>query len=298
MTTCEFQYDARPWQNAAEAAPRANGDDTVVELTPSVSHLALDVPQHTRRRRIFRLSNSLLVSLVLHSGALAVLASPAWRAWRRWELQMPRGHNSPALAASVASPRSEATMTVQISQPQAAAVAEPTSRRESELPDTPAAQFASAAADRRVPLPAQERRRSDVEEPARNEQPESARPKQTAEVQVPQRDAEASVESPASNPSAASSGATRDVPPTVVREVRPAYPPAAEAAGMQGVAKFHVRVNHRGEVLTAVLHQSSGYELLDRAALEAILQYQFAPFEAGTGVAAEFIYPIRFRLNP
>lgn len=212
-------------------------------------------------------------------------------------MQLPRGHNSVALAASVSSPRSEATTTVQIPKPEAATVAEPLARRESELPDPVAAQFASAVADRRVPLPAEEQRRRQTEDATTPEQIENARPKQSAEARVPQRDTLVAVEAVASNPAAASAGTNRDVPPKVVREARAVYPAAAQAAGMQGVVKIRVRVSARGEVVSAQLHLSSGYGLLDQAALEAILQYQFESFKDSDGVAAEFIYPIRFRLT-
>lgn len=293
MPFCELEHDAA----ALPTAPLTNGDGSACEATQDTLDIECAPIDGVGRRRRFRLSSSMVASLMLHVGALAVLASPAWRAWHRWEIRLPRGHNSEALAASVASPKSEAVTNVQITNPQAAAFAEPVARKESELPDATAAQFASAVVDRRVPLPEQERRRSDVEEPPRRTQPESTRPKRTAEARLPQRDAVVSIESPASNPSAASVGTDRDVPPQVMREVRAVYPAAARAAGMQGVVKFRVRVNNRGEVLSTVLHQSSGFELLDQAALEAILQYEFAPFEEGEGIAAEFLYPIRFRLT-
>lgn len=295
MNTCEREDDAPGPGTATNVAPRRNGDGTYSDLRPSV--YALQASGRRYPLQPVRLRTSILTSLLFHLGTLAVLASPAWRAWRRWELQLPRGHNSVALAASVASPKSEATTTVQIANPEAAESADSVKRRKSEIPEPVAAQFASAVAARRVPLPAEARHRNDAEEPPEPEKTENARPKQTAEMRLPQRETEVAVESPASNPAVASAGANRDVPPKVVREVRAVYPAAAQAAGMQGVVKIHVRVGNRGDVLSASLHQSSGYELLDQAALEAILQYEFATFDAGDGIAAEFIYPIRFRLT-
>lgn len=79
---------------------------------------------------------------------------------------------------------------------------------------------------------------------------------------------------------------------------RPEYPPAARRRGIEGRAVVRVRVGADGEVLTVDLEQTSGSELLDRAALGAIQTWRFVPARyAGVAMEALAIVPVSFRLN-
>lgn len=65
--------------------------------------------------------------------------------------------------------------------------------------------------------------------------------------------------------------------PTKVRDVRPAYPPAAQAAGIQGVVILEARIDVDGRVYDAKVLRS--IPELDEAALEAVRQWEFTPTE-------------------
>ena len=72
----------------------------------------------------------------------------------------------------------------------------------------------------------------------------------------------------------------------------PAYPPGARREGLQG--RVVVRVTLRGEGVPAQLRlmQSSGYPVLDKAALDAVAQWRFRA--SGT---VEIDVPIQFKLE-
>jgi len=80
--------------------------------------------------------------------------------------------------------------------------------------------------------------------------------------------------------------------------VKPAYPPRAAALDQQGEALVRVRVGPQGDQEEILLWRSSGFELLDRAALATVRRWQFEPYRRdGIAFAAWVQVPIRFTLN-
>ncbi len=80
--------------------------------------------------------------------------------------------------------------------------------------------------------------------------------------------------------------------------VAPVYPPRAAALDQQGEAVVRVRVGPDGEQEEVLLWRSSGFALLDRAALTAVRHSRFEPFRHnGTAFAAWVEVPVRFTLN-
>jgi len=78
----------------------------------------------------------------------------------------------------------------------------------------------------------------------------------------------------------------------------PNYPYAARRRGMQGRVIIDVRVDRDGEVREAAIASSSGYRILDRAALEAVRQWTFAPARRGDRpVESTIAVPIVFKLE-
>lgn len=78
---------------------------------------------------------------------------------------------------------------------------------------------------------------------------------------------------------------------------QPSYPRMARKKGLEGTATIEVMFNALGEQLALTLVQSSGFGLLDNAALEAVEHWQF---EAPTPTLASHYrvrVPIRFALN-
>jgi len=78
----------------------------------------------------------------------------------------------------------------------------------------------------------------------------------------------------------------------------PTYPPDARARGEQGRVIVRVVVGADGLPQTVGLAVSSGYPLLDRAALRAVRRWRFVPAERdGKPVAAVIDVPIAFHLS-
>jgi protein TonB len=72
--------------------------------------------------------------------------------------------------------------------------------------------------------------------------------------------------------------------PTKVKDVRPAYPPIAQSARVQGVVIIEALIDETGNVANARILRS--VPLLDAAALEAVSQWQFTPTNLNGAPAA------------
>lgn len=80
--------------------------------------------------------------------------------------------------------------------------------------------------------------------------------------------------------------------------VKPAYPPRAAALDQQGEALVRVLVTPEGEQEEVQLWRSSGFDLLDRAALAAVRRWRFEPYRRdGIARPAWVQVPVRFALN-
>jgi len=78
----------------------------------------------------------------------------------------------------------------------------------------------------------------------------------------------------------------------------PAYPPLARRAKEQGRVVLRVLVSASGAAQDVEVRTSSGYERLDRAAVEAVRRWRFAPARRGAQtVAAWALVPILFQLD-
>lgn len=80
---------------------------------------------------------------------------------------------------------------------------------------------------------------------------------------------------------------------------KPDYPREARRRGWQGEAVVRASVNPGGESEAVILLASSGYGLLDDAALSAVRRWRFSPARKnGEPVAASIDLPVRFTLTP
>lgn len=71
------------------------------------------------------------------------------------------------------------------------------------------------------------------------------------------------------------------------------YPPEAIAQGLQGQALVRLYLDEKGDAIAARLERSSGYPLLDDAAVRAATAVRSMP----EGDAREILLPVRFRLH-
>lgn len=86
--------------------------------------------------------------------------------------------------------------------------------------------------------------------------------------------------------------------PSYGRNPEPLYPPAARRRRQEGLVLLVVSVNAQGRAAAVRLKQSSGFVLLDEAALQAVRGWEFQPARLGLiAVASETEVPIRFRLS-
>jgi periplasmic protein TonB len=109
----------------------------------------------------------------------------------------------------------------------------------------------------------------------------------------------AASQSPATTPAIPAMAVT-----TVSRKVEyiynppPDYPPRARRLGLEGEVLVRTRVLENGECGELVLGQSSGYALLDQAALEAVRTWRFRPARRDDEEIVSWVeIPVRFRLE-
>ena len=78
----------------------------------------------------------------------------------------------------------------------------------------------------------------------------------------------------------------------------PEYPGLSRRRGEQGRVTLKVLVNTNGEPESVQLDKSSGFELLDRAALNAVKNWKFIPAKSNhQSVLGTVIVPVRFSLD-
>jgi protein TonB len=92
-------------------------------------------------------------------------------------------------------------------------------------------------------------------------------------------------------------GLSKKTPADLSANPPPQYPREAIARGLQGTVILRLRISAAGVVEQVEVVESSGHELIDRAAVEAVSKWRGAPARRyGRPVTAEEVLPIRFRL--
>ncbi len=79
---------------------------------------------------------------------------------------------------------------------------------------------------------------------------------------------------------------------------KPKYPGIATSRGWEGTVRLLVRVSIEGYSEEVTVQRSSGYDVLDEAAIEAVEKWKFIPAKRGdTPVSSSVVVPINFVLN-
>ncbi len=79
----------------------------------------------------------------------------------------------------------------------------------------------------------------------------------------------------------------------------PSYPRRARLRGQQGTALIHAQLNITGEVIKTRLAKSSGFSLLDKAAIKAVYLWDFMPGATELGRVQVWVeIPVQFVLQP
>lgn len=90
----------------------------------------------------------------------------------------------------------------------------------------------------------------------------------------------------------------RQVLPAYRRNPPPVYPASARRRGYEGTVILEVLVNARGTVDELRVSRSSGFKVLDRAALRAVKIWLFEPGRQGERAVAMWVkVPVRFQLQ-
>lgn len=109
----------------------------------------------------------------------------------------------------------------------------------------------------------------------------------------------AAVVTPSLAPAAAAETATEpDYKAAYLNNPPPAYPMVARRNGLQGRVVLNVEVLASGVCGQINVHKSSGYTMLDEAALQTVKTWRFLPAsQAGRAVDKWFMIPIQFSLK-
>jgi periplasmic protein TonB len=102
--------------------------------------------------------------------------------------------------------------------------------------------------------------------------------------------------SPATSAAATATAVSREV--EYLYNPPPEYPRHARRLGLEGEVLIRTRVLPNGDADEVVLERSSGYALLDQAAIEAVRTWRFRPARRGDEQIVSWVeIPVRFRLN-
>ena len=79
---------------------------------------------------------------------------------------------------------------------------------------------------------------------------------------------------------------------------KPEYPPQARKMGMEGTVLLNVLVSREGRTLKIEIVKSSGHDILDRAAAQAVERWRFVPARRGNVVLEQWVQvPLTFRIH-
>jgi protein TonB len=90
------------------------------------------------------------------------------------------------------------------------------------------------------------------------------------------------------------------VRPRILSKVEPTYPESARRAGQEGTAVVRIQILANGLPGDVTINTTSGYDLLDDAAVAAVQKWRFIPAksqESGASIMCYTTMPVSFRLK-
>jgi len=160
------------------------------------------------------------------------------------------------------------------------------------------------------PKPVEQKKQPDKKpvkkKPVTHKQMELPKPLAMAEATLPAPAPVASAPAPVTPSAAVSNKATADTAPFTEANFnanygsnpKPKYPSIATSRGWEGTVRLLVKVSAEGDSEEVSVQRSSGHDLLDEAAIEAVERWKFIPAKRGeTPVSSSVIVPIDFVLN-
>lgn len=119
---------------------------------------------------------------------------------------------------------------------------------------------------------------------------------QAANTVTTQSDRSGHISQPSGQPGKTST--TVEARPMYHQNRKPTYPQLARKRNWQGVVMLAVRVSEQGAVEKIRIQKTSGYDLLDSAALTAVKKWKFLPgMKDGVKTVMEIIVPVHFVLQ-
>ena len=86
--------------------------------------------------------------------------------------------------------------------------------------------------------------------------------------------------------------------PSILRSVEPRYPKLAQRRNQQGIVMLDVIVDERGSPMTINILESSGYPILDKAAIDAVKRWSFKPEQRNSQFVKSRVHiPVAFEIS-
>jgi periplasmic protein TonB len=87
--------------------------------------------------------------------------------------------------------------------------------------------------------------------------------------------------------------------PNYLKNPEPVYPELARRRRQEGLVLLAVKITAQGRAASVEIKKSSGFPLLDNAAVEAVRDWEFQPARIGSlALESEIEVPVRFELMP
>lgn len=128
---------------------------------------------------------------------------------------------------------------------------------------------------------------SEEPKPRASRKPGSGKARQQTAKQVPPR-----------SPAAQSKGEQAPVPKGGSETPQPRYPELARKRGQEGTVEIRCHVDESGRVTDVAVSKSSGFRLLDDAALNTLSKWRFRPgLRNGVNAGGTVVVPVQFKLQ-